>query len=128
METTNKILKNLVSVTGGYPVYEVKEYIKKELSDKDCYFLRDILMRFVFENKSSIWQFMDRDPEKDKQLYYEVDNSASISDDALYMGDFEGYDIAEDTIIRSIELTTENRVILNVYNTKKDSHKDYVIY
>ena len=127
MKTTNKTLKNFTSVMSDYPVYEVKEYTKKELSDKDCYFLRYILMRFIYENKSNIWQFMDMEPEREKQIYYEVDESASIAMNALFIGHFEGYDIAEDAKIMSIELTTENRVILNVYNTKKDSYKQYLI-
>jgi hypothetical protein len=126
MKTTNKTLKNFTSVTGWHPVYEIEEYTKKELSYKDCCFLKYILTRFIYENKSNIYQFMDMEPEREERLYYEIDNSSNIAMNALFMGNFEGYDIAEDAKIMSIELTTENRVILNVYD-KKDSYKQYLI-
>jgi len=124
MKTSDKKLKNFVSVNASFPVYLVEKFTKKELTDRDCYYLRYCLMRFVLNNQGQIWEFQDVDPET---VYYKVDEESSICDESLCIGSFEGYRITEKLEIKSLELSTENRVILTVYNKKTEEYFYYLI-
>lgn len=56
----------------------------------------------------------------------DVINSASISNDELYLMDFEGYEINERYTIKSLFLTENNNVMMSVYDRKKDRFIDFV--
>ena len=124
MKTSNNYLKNFEAITPDVKCYEVTEFTKKELTNKDCYYLRYCLMRFILNNQGMVYEFMDSEL---KELYYDVDEEASICDNSLCIGSFEGYRISEHDSLKSLELSTENRVILNVYNDIMDSYKNYLI-
>jgi hypothetical protein len=124
MKTSEEKLKNFEAIISNFPCLLVEEFTKKELTDKDCYYLRYCLMRFIFKNQGLIWEYTDQDPET---VYYNVDEEASICDNSLCIGDFEGYKISETKIIKALELSQENRCILNVYNLLNDSFENYLI-
>lgn len=125
MKVLDTKLKNFTNITNSYDCPEVDNYTKKELTDKDCYYLRYCLMRFISNNQGKIYEFMDI--ENQKELYFIVDEEASICSDSLYIGDFEGYKIKDNTVLECLELTTDNRVILNIYNTTNEQYKYYLI-
>ena len=109
---------------GDFSVFQVDSFTKAKLTDKDCYYLRYCLMRFILNNQGLIYKFQDTDP---ATVYNRVDEEASISDNSLYIGNFEGYNISETEQIKSIEMTIKGRVILNIYNTETDKYTDYLI-
>ena len=125
LKTSDNVLKNFVDVSGQFKVWELVQWTKKELSSSDCYYLRYCLMRFIENNQGRVYEYIDM--ENEKTLYYEVDSEASICDNSLCMGNFEGYQIDDDLYIKDLELSIENRVILNVYNDKEDSYTSYLI-
>lgn len=134
MKVLDSELENFVSVNGQQKCYEIDNFVKKQLLDKDCYYLRYCLMRFIFHNQSEIYLFMEHKfldsvegTNKEKSIYFDVDESASICDNSLYIGSFDGYEFEENTVLKCLELSTENRVILNTYNTENEEYKYYLI-
>jgi hypothetical protein len=125
MQVLDTKLKNFTNVTNCCNCPEVGNFTKKELTDKDCYYLRYCLMRFIENNQSNIHEFVDT--ENHKELYFIVDSEASICDNSLYIGNFEGYQISDNLLIKDLELSIESRVILNILDSEKDSYTSYLI-
>ena len=124
MKVSDVKLNGFVSVNSSFSVFRLESFDKAELSDKDCYYLRYCLMRFILNNQDLIFEYRDIDP---NTVFNSVDEESSICDNALCIGNFEGYSISETDLIKSVEMTTEGRVILNIYSTETDKYTDYLI-
>lgn len=125
MKVLDTKLKNFTNITNSYDCPEVDNYTKKELTDKDCYYLRYCLMRFILNNQGNIYEFMDI--ENQKELYYYVDEEASICSDSLCIGNFDGYQIDDDLYLHDLELDVNNRILLNVSDKAQDKFYSYLI-
>lgn len=120
-----KELKNFTTLNGSYNCPLVVSYEKKDLQGNDFYTLRYMTMRFIRENQSNIYEFMDI--ENSKELFNNVDEQSSICDNSLYLGDFEGYQIDNDLYLHDLELDVNNRIILTVLDNAQDKFYSYLI-
>ena len=124
-DISEKELKNFTTLNGSYNCPLVVSYEKKELQGNDYYILRYMAMRFIRENQSNIYEFMDI--ENSKELFDNVDEQSSICNNSLYLGDFEGYQITDDLYLHNLELDVNNRIILNVLDKAQDKFYSYLI-
>ena len=104
---------------GLQPIEPSYEVIKKELSGNDYLKLYGALTIIAQHNADEL------------ELYYgqnlnSVINSVSIQDNELYLMDFEGYELNERYSIRTLFLTTDDNVIMSVYDSKYDRYLDFV--
>ena len=134
MQILDTKLKNFVSLCGTHKCFEVENFTKKQLTDKDCHYLRYCLMRFIYNNQSVIYEFMEDEfldhvegTNRQKCIYFDVDEEASICENSLYIGSFDGYEFEENWVLKCLEMTAENRVILNIYNNENEQYKYYLI-
>ena len=125
MKTSNtKTLKNFAPVNGAFDTCPmVISFEKKELTDKDCYYLRYCLMRFIKNNQDNIYEHSC----DSNTLYYNIDKESSICDNSLYIGNFEGYQIDDNIYLHDLELDISDRVILNVLDKELDQFTSYLI-
>lgn len=87
------------------PIVESDSIVKKKLSDIDCFALRYAAIELWRDNECF------GDPEPSINAF---DESNAIQDNGLYLGDFEGFWLNEDILIRTLFLTTDNRICANV--------------
>ena len=103
-----KIKENGIKLIGcefwGYAPAQVESYEKKEnLTSNDIMALCYFAMEFLSEN----FDYLTRD---------DIENESSMQNDSLYLGNFEGYYLKEyDLNIRTLEMTTENKIIICCY-------------
>ena len=103
-----KIKENGMELSGysfwGHTPIQVESYKKKEnLTMNDIMSLRYFAMEFLSEN----FDYLTRD---------DIESESSMQNDSLYLGNFEGYYLeGYDLDIRTLEMTTENRIIICCY-------------
>ena len=85
------------------PIVESDSIIKKNLSDIDCFALRYAAMKLVKEN----YEF--------EEFNLDVfDSENAFQDEELYLGSFEGIFITPEIKVRTLFLTTDNRICAQV--------------
>lgn len=104
---------------GMQPIEPNYEVIKKELSGNDYLKLYGALTIIAQHNADEL------------ELYYgqnlnDVIDSAAIQDNELYLMDFEGYEITERYTIRTLFLTTDDNVIMSIYDNKYDRYLNFI--
>ena len=85
------------------PIVESDSVIKKRLSDIDCFALRYAAMKLVKQN----FEFEDFNLD-------EFDSENAFQDEELYLGSFEGIFITPEIKVRTLFLTTDNRICAKV--------------
>lgn len=85
------------------PIVESDSVIKKRLSDIDCFALRYVAMKLAKEN----FEFEEFNLDK-------FDSENAFQDEELYLGSFEEIFITPEINIRSLFLTTDNRICAQV--------------
>ena len=85
------------------PIVESDSVIKKRLSDIDCFALRYAAMKLLKQN----YEFEDFNLD-------EFDSENAFQDEELYLGSFEGVFITEEIKVRTLFLTTDNRICAQV--------------
>jgi len=109
----NRLCNNLKPIKPNY------ESIKKDLKDND--YLK------LFGALAILWE----NNKKNFESYYGIDNHnpielAAIGSDELYLWDFEGYELNERYILKSLYLNQYDCVMMRVYDNKKDRYIDFV--
>lgn len=104
---------------GMQPIEPSYKVIKKELSGNDYLKLYGALTIIAQHNADEL------------EMYYgqnlnDIINSASIQNNALYLFNFEGYEINERYTIRTLFLTVNDNVIMSVYDSKSDRYLNFV--
>lgn len=85
------------------PIIESDSVIKKRLSDIECFAVRYAAMELVKEN----FEFEEFNIE-------EFDSENAFQDEELYLGSFEGIFIMPEIKVRTLFLTTDNRICAKV--------------
>ena len=85
------------------PIVESDSVIKKRLSDIDCFALRYAAMKLAKEN----FEFEEFNID-------EFDSENAFQDEELYLGSFEGVFITPEIKVRTLFLTTDNRICARV--------------
>ena len=101
------------------PIKANFEPIKKELKGNDYLKLYGALAILWEHNKENF------------KSYYCIKNhnpieSASICSDELYLWDFEGYELNERYILKSLYLNQYDCIMISVYDNKKERYIDFV--
>lgn len=101
------------------PIKPSFEPIKKELKGNDYLKLYGALA-ILFENNRDNFNY-----------YYFIENHnpieyASICNDELCLWSFEGYELNERYILKSLYLNQYDCVMMSVYDNKKDRYMDFV--
>lgn len=97
------------------PIVESDSVIKKRLSDIECFALRYAAMKLAKENI---------DPEFEFNLD-EFNSENAFQDEELYLGSFEGIFITEEIKVRTLFLTTDNRICAQVEIETDDEEPRY---
>lgn len=95
------------------PIVESDSVIKKRLSDIDCFALRYAAMKLAKENI---------DPEFEFNLD-EFNSENAFHNEELYLGNFEGIFITPEINIRTLFLTTDNRICAQVEIETEDEEE-----
>ena len=118
----NKHLKKL-QINGLYngmqPIEPTYEVIKKELSGNDYLKLYGALTIIAQHNSDELEMYHG-------QNLNDVIDSAAIQDNELYLMDFEGYEINERYTVRTLFLTTDDNVIMSVYDNKYNRYLNFI--
>lgn len=85
------------------PIVESDSVTKKRLSDIDCFALRYAAMELAKEN----FEFEEFN-------LNEFNSENAFQDEELYLGSFEGIYITEEIKVRTLFLTTDNRICAQV--------------
>lgn len=101
------------------PIMPSYEVVKKELSGNDYLKLYGALTLLAQNNMEYLHDYYC-------QSLNDIIESASIQDDELYLFNFEGYELNERYILRSLYLTDNDNVIMSVYDNKKDRFLDFI--
>ncbi len=90
------------------PIVESDSIVKKKLSDIDCFALRYAAMKLIKDNDLTDDYVADFD---------KFDSENAFQYDELYLGSFEGIVITDEINIRTLFLTTDDRICAHVeYN------------
>lgn len=84
-------------------IVESDSVIKKRLSDIDCFALRYVAMKLAKEN----YEFEEFNLD-------DFDSENAFQDEELYLGSFEGIFITPEIKVRTLFLTTDNRICAQV--------------
>ena len=95
-----------------------KEEIKP-LSSLDIMTLRYAAMELLAGNDETEYNIDNRDG---------IENAASICDNRLYVGDFEGYYLTEDYTLQYFYMHKDNRVCCATYNEQTDDFQYWLVY
>lgn len=57
----------------------------------------------------------------------DIAGSCSVCDEKLYLGDFEGYNLTEETVIKALFINEDNRIVAEVTVSDED-YEHYLIY
>ena len=90
------------------PIVESDSVIKKRLSDIDCFALRYAAMELVKDN--GIFEVF----EESCFDFEKFDSENAFQDEELYLGNFEGVFITPEIKVRTLFLTTDNRICAKV--------------
>lgn len=90
------------------PIVESDSVIKKRLSDIDCFALRYAAMKLAKDN--GIFDVFEESCFDFEKFDYEN----AFQDEELYLGSFEGIFITPEINIRTLFLTTDNRICARV--------------
>lgn len=104
---------------GIQPIEPSYKVIKKELFSNDYLKLYGALAIIAQHNADELEMYCN-------QNLNDVIDSAVIQDDELYLMDFEGYEINERYTIRTLFLTTNDNVMMSVYDNKYDRYLNFV--
>ena len=85
------------------PIVESDSIIKKRLSDIECFALRYAAMKLVKENTDF-----------DEFNLDDFDSENAFQNEELYLGSFEGIFITPEIKVRTLFLTTDNRICAEV--------------
>ena len=56
-----------------------------------------------------------------------IAQACSVCSEQLYLGDFEGYNLTETTVIRSLFINEDNRIVAEVL-VSDDEYEHYLVY
>lgn len=101
------------------PIMPDYEIVKKELKGNDFLKLYGALALIAENNKEYLTDYYC-------QSIGDVLNSASISDNELYLFNFEGYEINERYNLKTLYLADNDNIIMSVYDNKKDRCLDFI--
>ena len=87
------------------PIVESDSVIKKQLSDIDCFALRYAAIE--------LWRDNDCFGDEEASMVG-FDDSNAFQDEELYLGNFEGVFITPEIKVRTLFLTTDNRICAKV--------------
>ena len=87
------------------PIVESDSVIKKRLSDIDCFALRYAAIE--------LWRDNDCFGDEEASMVG-FDDSNAFQDEELYLGNFEGVFITPEIKVRTLFLTTDNRICAKV--------------
>lgn len=104
---------------GMQPIEPSYEVIKKELSGNDYLKLYGALTILAQHNQKYLQEYYC-------QSLNDIIESASIQDDELYLFNFEGYELNERYLIRTLFLTVNDNVIMSVYDNKYDRYLNFI--
>ena len=104
---------------GMQPIKPNFEVIKKELTSNDYLKLFGALTILAQNNKELIRDYYC-------QSLNDVIESASICDSELCLFNFEGYELNKRYNIKSLYLDNNDRIMMSVYDNKKDSFIDFL--
>ena len=90
------------------PIVESDSVIKKRLSDIDRFALRYVAMKLAKDN--GIFEVF----EESCFDFEKFDSENSFQDEELYLGSFEGIFITPEIKVRTLFLTTDNRICAQV--------------
>ena len=90
------------------PIVESDSVIKKRLSDIDCFALRYAAMKLAKDN--GIFEVF----EESCFDFEKFDSENAFQDEELYLGSFEGIFITPEIKVRTLFLTTDNRICAQV--------------
>ena len=90
------------------PIVESDSVIKERLSDIDCFALRYAAMELVKDN--GIFDVF----EESCSDFEKFDSENAFQDEELYLGNFEGIFITPEINVRTLFLTTDNRICAKV--------------
>lgn len=107
-----KVKEENLSIRSGTfdtcPIVESDSVTKKRLSDIDCFALRYAAMKLAKDNGIfDVFEESCFDFEK-------FDSENAFQDEELYLGSFEGIFVTEEINIRTMFLTTDNRICARV--------------
>ena len=90
-------------------------YVRKtNLTSNDCWALRYTAMRLIERN------FGRKD-------WKEIDDENAFQDGELYLLNFDGYEVGEKYILRTLFMTTEGRIMADIYDNEIDSFTAYLV-
>ena len=99
------------------PIVESDSVIKKRLSDIDCFALRYAAMKLVKEN----FEFEEFNLD-------DFNSENAFQNEELYLGSFEGIFITEEIKVRTLFLTTDNRICAQVeIETEDEKLRDEIV-
>ena len=107
-----KLKEENLSIRSGMfdtcPIVESDSVVKKRLSDVDCFALRYAAMKLAKDN--GIFDVFE-----ESCFDFEKFNSENaFQDEELYLGNFEGIFVTEEIKVRTLFLTTDNRICAQV--------------
>jgi len=113
MTDTFTLLDPVAESFNGLPYIE--GWTKKEnLTSGDCWALRYTAMRFITRN------FYRED-------WKQIDDENAFEDSELYLNSFEGYPVDERYVVRTLFMTTEGRIMADIYDAESDSFTAYLV-
>ena len=93
----------------------IEGWAKKEnLTSNDCWALRYTAMRLIERNF-------------DRTNWKEIDDENAFQNSELYLLNFEGYEVGEKYILRTLFMTTEGQIMADIYDTENDSFTAYLV-
>ena len=90
----------------------------KTLSDRDIMALRYVAEELLANRYLPHEGVLTRDS---------IAKSCSVCQEGLHLGDFEGYNLTETLVIRSLFINEDNRIVAEVY-TSDEEYEHYLIY
>lgn len=119
--STNHVIK--LDIEGIYiglkPIRPNFKINKKELESNDFLKLFGALVIIARNNKEVLHDYY-------YQSLTDVIESASVQDDEIYLFNFEGYELNERYILRTLYLDQNDRVIMSVCDNKKNRYIDFL--
>lgn len=101
------------------PIRPTFKVVKKQLSNNDYLKLFGALSMIARNNKELLSDYYC-------QSLNDVIETACIQDSELYLFSFEGYELNERYTIRTLYLDVSDRIIMSVYDNKKDRYIDFL--
>ena len=116
MIDSNKTLK--LEFWNWNPVKFTKHQTPKALNDRDIMALRYVAEELLANVCLPHEGVLSRE---------KIAKACSVCSEQLYLGDFEGYNLTETVIIRSLFLNEDNRIVAEVL-VGDDEYEHYLVY